>query len=167
MRKLSFLCFSLVALLALCLATPAIAAVAADSGDKPAAAKPVADKPAAAQADRRTPVMVEHEGTDTLGAKLAFELKGVFNTSSLFTLTEKDAPKLKVFLSTTAEFPARPNIASAYSAVWAFSQADGTLSFLLAREVGLVGADELGALIVRLAKQTDGIAAKYAYLFTK
>lgn len=164
MRKFFVICFSLLALLTLCLAAPALPA---EPGDKPAAAKPVADKPAAAQADRSTPVMVEHEGTDTLGAKLAFELKGTFNTSSLFTLTEKDAPKLKVFLSTTAEFPARPNIASAYSVVWAFSQADGTLSFLLAREVGLVSPDELGALIARIAERTDGVAAKYAYLFVK
>lgn len=166
MRKFSLVCFSLLALLALCLAAPTMPAMAAESGDKPVATRPVADKPAA-QADRSTPVMVEHEGTDTLGAKLAFELKGTFNTSSLFTLTEKDAPKLKVFLATTPEFPGRPNIASAYSVVWAFSQADGTLSFLLAREVGLVSADELGALIARIAEQTDGIAAKYAYLFTK
>lgn len=164
MRKISSFCFCLAAVLVLAFAAPAMAVEAAD---KPVAAKPVADKPAAVQADRTTPVMVDHEGTDTLGAKFAFQLKGTFNTSSLFTLTEKDTPKLKVFVTTTAEFPSRPHIASAYSVVWAFSQAEGTLSFLLAREVGLVTAEELDALIARIAERTDGIAAKYSYLFVK
>lgn len=130
-------------------------------------AKPVADKPAAVKADRSIPVMVEHEGTDTLGAKFAFQLKGAFNVSSLFTLTEKDEPKIKVLISTVAEFPARPSIASAYSVVWAFSQADGTLNFLLFREVGLVTPEELDALVTKVAERTDGVAAKYAYLFAK
>lgn len=132
-----------------------------------APAKPVADKPVEVKADRTTAVAVEHEGTDTLGAKLAFQLKGTFNASSLFTLTEKDAPKLKVVISTMTEFPSRPNIASVYGVVWAFSQAEGTLSFMLAREVGVVNAEDLDALIAKLAERTDGIAAKYSYLFKK
>lgn len=139
------------------------AALAAEA----APAKPVPDKPAAAAPDRTTAVNVEHEGTDTLGAKLAFQLKGIFNSSSLFTLTEKDAPKLKVFITTVEEFPSRPHIASAYSIVWAFSQAEGTLSFLLAREVGLLTAEELDALAAKIAERTDGMAAKYGYLFAK
>ena len=132
-----------------------------------APAKPVADKPAEVKTDRTTAVAVDHEGTDTLGAKLAFQLKGAFNGSSLFTLTEKDAPKLKVVITTAAEFPSRPNIASVYSVVWAFSQAEGTLSFMLAREVGVVNAEDLDALIAKIAERTDGIAAKYSYLFKK
>lgn len=131
---------------------------------QPQPARPVADKPAVA-ADRSTTVAVEHEGTDTLGAKLAFQLKGTFNSSSLFSLSEKDEPKIKVLLSTAAEFPSRPNLASVYAAVWVFSQADGTLSFTLARDVGLVTADDLDALVARLTERTDGIAVKYGYLF--
>ncbi|MCC8193718.1 MAG: hypothetical protein LIP28_03630 [Deltaproteobacteria bacterium] len=157
--------FGLVATLGLFAAFPVFAAQSGDA--QPAVANPVADKPAVIQADRTTAVMVEHEGTDTLGAKLAFQLKGTFNTSSLFTLTEKDGPKIKVLLSTTAEFPSRPHIASAYSVTWAFSQADGTLSFLLAREVGLVVPEDLDSLVATLAERTDGMAAKYAYLFAK
>lgn len=133
----------------------------------PAPAKPVADTPARTSVDRSTPVMVEHEGTDTLGAKFAFNLKSLFNSSSLFSLTDKDSPKIKVFISTVAEFPSRPGIASAYSITWAFSQAEGTLSFLLARDVGLITAEELDSLVAKTAERTDGIAAKYAYLFTK
>lgn len=166
MKTFHAFCFTLMAALVLCFAAPASAAQPGDA-DRPAAAKPVADKPATAQADRSTPVMVEHDGTDTLGAKLAFQLKGTFNTSSLFTLTEKDTPKLKVFLTTAAEFPSRPHIASAYSVVWAFSQAEGTLSFLLAREVGLVSAEDMDSLITQIAERTDGVSAKYAYLFAK
>lgn len=164
MRQLTGFCLAAFFALALALVL-AVPALAADAG-KPAG-PPIADKPAVTQADRATPVMVEHEGTDTLGAKLAFQLKGTFNTSSLFALTEKDAPKLKVLISTTEEFPSRPHLASAYSVVWVFSQGEGTLSFFLAREVGLVSAEDLNALVTRIASRTDGIAAKYAYLFAK
>ena len=139
------------------------AALAAEA----APAAPVPDKPAVVDADRATAVAVEHEGTDTLGAKMAFQLKGAFNASSLFTLTDKDVPKLKVFITTVEEFPSRPHIASAYSIVWAFSQGEGTLNFLLAREVGLVMAEDLDALVAKTAERTDGIAAKYGYLFAK
>ena len=130
-------------------------------------AKPLADKPAESPAGHSTAVMVEHEGTDTLGAKMAFQLKGVFNTSSLFTLTDKDEPKLNVFITTIEEFPSRPHIASVYSIVWAFSQGGGTLNFMLAREVGVVDAAELDALVAKTAERTDGIAVRYGYLFSK
>ena len=163
MRTVCTILFVLMAVTALCFVSPAAAVTA----EQPAAAKPVADTPAPVKADRTTAVMVEHEGTDTLGAKFAFQLKGTFNTSSLFTLSEKDAPKIKVLIATTAEFPSRPNIASAYSIIWAFSQAEGTLNFLLAREVGLATAEELDSLVAKTAERTDGIAAKYAYLFSK
>ena len=166
MRHVSTFLFSLTAMMFLCFAAP-LAGQAANPGAQPAAVAPVADKPVAVQADRTTEVMVEHEGIDTLGAQFAFQLKGAFNTSSLFTLSEKDIPKIKVFITTTAEFPSRPHIASAYSIVWAFSQAEGTLSFLLAREVGLVTAEELDSLVAKSAERTDGFAAKYAYLFAK
>ncbi len=166
MRKRHIVFFGMMAVLAAFFAFP-VCAAQQEAGAQPPAVAPVADKPAAAQVDRTTAVMVEHEGTDTLGAKLAFQLKGTFNTSSLFTLTEKDTPKIKVVIASTAEFPSRPSIASVYSVVWAFSQAEGTLSFLLARDVGLVTAEELDGLVASIAERTDGIAAKYAYLFTK
>lgn len=153
--------FSLTAfLVTLCCAQASFAAESAP-------ANALADKPAEVKVDRTTAVAVDHEGTDTLGAKLAFQLKGAFNASSLFTLTEKDTPKLKVVLTTAAEFPSRPNIASVYSVVWAFSQAEGTLNFMLAREVGVFGAEDLDAAVAKLAERTDGIAAKYGYLFKK
>ena len=163
MRKIPLFLFGLFLALPLYFAFPVSAA---QPGDSPAAPQSVADKPVT-QPDRTTAVMVEHEGTDTLGAKLAFQLKGLFNTSSLFTLTGKDVSKIKVFLTTTAEFPSRPHIASVYSVTWTFSQAEGTLSFLLTRDVGLVTPEELDSLVATIAERTDGIAAKYAYLFSK
>lgn len=148
-----------------------VAAVAfcgtAFAAQTPAVPAPVSDKSAAVAVDRSTPVVVEHEGTDTLGAKLAFQLKGTFNASSLFTLTAKDEPKIKVLVSTVAEFPSRPHIASAYSVVWVFSQAEGTLGFLMERDVGLVSGDDIDALVAKIAERTDGVAAKYGFLFSK
>lgn len=132
----------------------------------PAAGKTVPDKPAAV-VDRTTPVMVEHEGADTLGAKFAFQLKSLFNSSSLFSLTDKDEPKLKVLIATAEEFPSRPHIASVYSITWTFSQADGTLSFFLAHEVGVTTNEDLDAFVTKVASRADGMAAKYSYLFTK
>jgi hypothetical protein len=151
---------ALAALAALLLcASPTLAAA-------PQAARPLPDKPAAT-VDRSSAVAVEHEGSDTLGAKLAFQLKELFNSSSLFKLTETDAPKIKVLLSTTPEFPSRPGLASAYAVVWVFSPSENLLSFTLAREVGVVGADDLDALAARLAERSDGVAVKYGYLFKK
>lgn len=147
-------------LLFACIAAP----LSAQAADAPT--RPMADKPEAATS-RTTRVAITHEGTDTLGTKLAFEVKNTFNTSSLFSLSEKSEPKIRLYLSTVAEFPSRPGIGSAYGAVWVFSQSDNTLGFLLARETGLVTPDELPGLVVKLAERTDGIAARYGYLFTK
>ncbi|MGJ3521686.1 hypothetical protein ACR4XJ_01495 [Nitratidesulfovibrio sp. D1] len=129
-----------------------------------AAPKAVADKPAP-NVDRAVQVAVELEGTDSLGARLAFRLKDVFNASSLFVLSEKDAPKIRVLLSTTPEFPSRPAVGSAYSVVWVFSQSEGTLRHYLAREVGVVTAETVEDLVAHIAERTDGISVRYGYLF--
>lgn len=122
------------------------------------------DKPSK-DAERVTAVAVEYEGTDSIGARLALRLKERFNASSLFHLNERDVPKVRVLLSTVPEFPGRPNVGSAYSVVWAFSQSEGTLRHYLAREVGVVTPDEVDGLADRLVERTDGIAVKYNYLF--
>ena len=129
-----------------------------------AAPKAVADKPAP-NVDRAVQVAVELEGTDSLGARLAFRLKDTFNASSLFVLSEKDAPKIRVLLSTTPEFPSRPSVGSAYSVVWVFSQSEGTLRHYLAREVGVVTAEGVDDLVAHIAERTDGISVRYGYLF--
>jgi len=153
----------LLCLAMLCVAfAPAPCRAAAKNGT--AAVTPVADAPSPVSSCS-VKVAVEHEGADMVGAKFALALKGVYSANALFTLTEADAPKMKVYLSTAPEFPGRPALASVYAVVWAFSQNDGTLSFLLGREVGVVAADEADALAVKIAERTDGFAVKYSYLF--
>lgn len=139
--------------------------MAAENGaSKSPAAASLPDLPAT-DGDRTTAVAVEYEGTDSLGARLALRLKEHFNTASLFTLTEKDVPKIRVLLSTQAEFPSRPNVGSAYAVVWVFSQSEGTLRHYLAREIGLMTAEDVDALALKIVERTDGLGVKYGYLF--
>ena len=128
------------------------------------AAAPVPDKPIAV-VERRTPIAVEHEGTDSAGARLATRIKEAFNSSNLFLLTEKDSPKIRLLLSTVSEFPSRPGLGSAYAAVWVFSQSEATLRHFLLREVGVITPDEVGDLAAKLVERTDGLAVRYGYLF--
>lgn len=131
-----------------------------------AAAAPAAvpDKPGKT-VERQTPVAVEYEGTDSLGAKLATRIKEVLNSSNLFTLTEKDTPKIRLLISTVPEFPSRPGLGSAYGVVWVFSQSEATLRHFLMREVGVLTPDEVNDLAAKIVERTDGLAVRYGYLF--
>ena len=130
------------------------------------AAAPVPDKPIKVT-ERRTPIAVEYEGTDSIGARLATRVKEAFNSSNLFLLTEKDSPKIRLLLSTVSEFPApRQALGSAYAAVWVFSQSEATLRHFLQREVGVITADEVTDLAAKLVERTDGLAVRYGYLFS-
>lgn len=146
-------------LLTLCLFTPVIA-TAADAQ----AGKAVADKPAKTS-ERRTTIAVIHEGTDSIGARLSNRLKETFNASNLFALNDKDAPKIRLLLTTQPEFSTRPGVGSVYSAVWIFSQSDAHLGYLLAREVGTLSMEDVDNLVHQMVERTDGIAVKYSYLF--
>lgn len=152
MKRLALLLFVLVSV-------PALSAVSAFAAD---ASLP--DKPAAA-VERKTPVAVEFEGTDSLGSRLATRIKEQFNASNLFTLTEKDVPKIRMLLSSTSEFPSRPGVGSAYAVVWVFSQSESTLRHYLVREVGVLTGDEVNDLAAKLVERTDGLAVRYGYLF--
>jgi len=133
-------------------------------------AKPVAvpaaidDTPSSIE-KRHTPVAVEYEGNDSIGAALSMSLKERFNTSSLFSLSEKDIPKIRLLLATVPEFPSRPGIGSAYSAVWVFSQSESTLRHFLQTEVGVITQNEVQELSAKLIEITDRLAVKYSYLF--
>ena len=146
------------ALLAASLLLPALPAAAAD------APKPVQDAPARA-ASRSTAISVEHEGTDSTGARLATRLKEQCNTSSLLTLTEKDTPKIYLIVTTRSEFAERPEVGSVYSLIWAYRQQKGQLAFLLAREVGTVNDGGIDNLVSRVLERTDGLSVKYEYLW--
>ena len=147
----------------LCALACAVAAQAAT----PQAGKPVPDAPGKGP-DRVTVVSVTLEGTDSLGARLGTRLKERFNQSSLFTLNddeEKDIPKLYLLLSTQAEFPGRPSLGSVYSVCWVFKQGKGYLGYLLARDLGVMSAEDADSLVDRLVERTDGIATKYSSLW--
>lgn len=151
------------ALALLCALACAVAAQAAT----PQTGKPVPDAPGKGP-DRVTVVSVTLEGTDSLGARLGTRLKERFNQSSLFTLNddeEKDIPKLYLLLSTQAEFPGRPSLGSVYSVCWVFKQGKGYLGYLLARDLGVMSAEDADSLVDRLVERTDGIATKYSSLW--
>lgn len=178
---MTLLCAAVFALNAQAAARPA--ATAKPAGEPAAAAPSGATTPTAPQTAEPTPtatptppvapasnavrVAVEHEGTDTVGSRLSFQMKEVFNTSSQFALSDADTPKLILMISTEPEFTSRPSVGSAYSAVWAFSQGSTTFPLYLAREVGTVGSDGIADLAQRLAERTRGIAAKFSYLLNK
>lgn len=112
-----------------------------------------------------SPVGVIHEDVDQLGTRLAFRLKETFNQSTLFKLTAKDEPKIKVIVATKPEFPGRPQIGSVYSVVWIFSSGENVLTHYLASEAGTVDAATIDAAAEALAARTAAVAEQYAYLF--
>lgn len=124
----------------------------------------VPDKPTRIT-ERNTPVAVEYEGTDTIGSRLSTRVKEVLNSSNLFTLNEKDMPKIRILIATTPEFPTRPGVGSAYSVVWLFSQSESILRHFLAREVGVLTPDEVNDLAAKIVERTDALAVRYGYLF--
>lgn len=148
---------SLVLGLALLLSTSALAAA-------PAAGKPAPDSPAKTTT-RQTQIAVSHEGVDSVGARLSTRLKELFNASNLFRLNEKDVPKMRIILNTQAEFSERPGVGSVYSIIWVFSQSEGHLGYLLARDIGTLSPEDVDTLAAKIVERTDGIAVKYGYLF--
>ncbi|SDF78264.1 hypothetical protein [Desulfovibrio legallii] len=145
----------------------ALALAGAATAAQPQTGKPVQDKPEKSL-DRVTTVSVALDGSDSIGARLGMRLKERFNQSSLFTLNDdedKDVPKLYLMLDTKPEFPGRPTVGSIYAVSWVFKQGKGYLGYLLARDLGAVGAEDIDALVDKLAERTDGIAAKYSSLW--
>lgn len=150
----------LATMLLLALAIPSLPAFAEEPEKKP-----LRDAPQKVATGKSTTVAVEHEGEDTIGARLAFQLKEIFNTSSLFQLTDADKPKLNVLVSTVSEFPSRPEVGSAYAVVWVYSESRGNLQYYLGRQTGVVSEASVADVARVLAERTDGIAVKYGYLF--
>lgn len=111
------------------------------------------------------PIAILHEGADSLGAKLSYQLKEMFNAGTLFALNDKDEPKLQMLISTVTEFPSRPGVGSLYCVVWTYSERPTALSNYLAQEVGVVTPENLADLADKLASRTSGLAAKHSYIF--
>lgn len=148
--------------LSACLLLLAVSAFAEEGQTK----RPLKDTPQRVAA-RATAVSVEHEGDDPAGIRLAFQLKELFNTVSLFKLTDSDSPKINLLISTQPEFASRPEIGSAYAVVWVFAESKGNLQYYLGRQVGVVSDATAVNVARQLAERTDGIAVKYNYLFGK
>ena len=148
--------------LGLALLLPAVPAFAADAPAKTDAAIP--DKPTRIT-ERNTPVAVEYEGNDSIGSRLATRVKETLNSSNLFSLTDKDTPKIRILIATQPEFKDRPGVGSAYAVVWVFSQSENILRHYLTREVGVVTPDEINGLAAKLVEETDSLATRYGYLF--
>ena len=177
-RQTAFFCRNvlLAVLLALLSASIIPAIVQAAQGQiraaTPGESNPAADTDAAKNMAARTaikagatPIAVLHEGTDSLGAKLSYQLKEVFNSGTLFALNDKDEPKLQMIISTASEFPSRPGVGSLYCVVWTYSERPTALSNYLAQEVGVVTPENLSELTDKLAARTGGLAAKHSYIF--
>lgn len=141
-----------------------------DTKPKPAPAQAApAPEPAAKKGDeaavKKTPVAVEHDDADPVGARLAYRIKELLGRSSLMTPTNKDEKKLVIVLKTKEEFPGRPNLCSIYSVSWLFSSREGALKYFLASEAGIVDASGVDPTAEALLGRTDKLASTYGYLF--
>lgn len=125
--------------------------------------EPILNKPEKST-KRNTTISIEFEGTDSIGSKLSTRIKELMNASNLFTLTEKDSPKIRILLATMSEFSQRPSIGSVYSVIWLFSQSETTLKHFLARKIGVLTADEVDQVAAMIVEQTDTLAVRYGYL---
>ena len=141
-----------IATLALCVLMLALTAPVIQAAT-PQAGAPKADKPA--KVDAQALCLQYRHAT----------LKEAFNGSNLFSLTDKDMPKMRLLVSTQSEFPGRPGVGSVYSICWTFTQGEGYLGYLLAREVGTLTYEEIDALVNRLVERTDGLSVKYSNLW--
>ncbi|MFP5257701.1 MAG: hypothetical protein ACLGQH_01640 [Acidobacteriota bacterium] len=132
-------------------------------------AAPSAPEAAPKKADegvvKKTPVAIDHDDADPVGARLAYRLKELLGRSSLMAPTNKDEKKLVLVIKTKEEFPGRPNLCSIYSVSWLFSSREGSLKYFLASEAGIVDASSVDQTAEALLGRTDKLAATYGYLF--
>jgi len=139
----------------------------AQEGEAPAKMVP-AKQPQPAQPNpgqRRIPVAVEHKGTDEVGARLVYNLKNFFNSSSLFRLAGKEDKKIKILIMTKEEFSGRPNMSSVYSIVWVFFDNPANLQYYLDDGVGFVHSASVKETAEGLAAKTEKVGSQYSYLY--
>lgn len=128
-------------------------------------AAPRREAPESVKKDKKYPVMIIHEQKDDLGRRLTFNLREVFNNSSLFRLSGYNEQKIQIILSTRQEFEGRPNISSIYTIIWLFSSGEGMLNHYLQSETGFIDFRTIKELAKTLAAKTDEVVSQYAYLF--
>ena len=116
----------------------------------------------AAKVERRTPVVVEFEGSDVLGATLFNRLQDTLNSTNP-SAPQREA-KFRILLTTASEFPSRPGVGSVYAVVWTLALSEGSMEYYLVRDLGVVTPDTVDAVVTRIVSRTDGVAARYGYL---
>ena len=112
--------------------------------------------------ERRTPVVVEFEGNDSIGADLSASLQQKINASNPANPTRE--AKFRILLSTASEFPSRPGVGSVYAVVWTLSLSEGSMEYYLVRDLGIVTPDTVDEVADRIVSRTDGVVARYGYL---
>ena len=122
----------------------------------------LADNEAAQRTERRTPVVVEFEGNDSIGASLFADLQKKISATN----PQKPAreAKFRLLLSTSSEFPSRPGVGSVYAVVWVLALSEGSMEYYLVRDLGIVTPDSINEVADRIISRTDGVAARYGYL---
>lgn len=112
--------------------------------------------------ERRTPVVVEFEGNDTIGTTLFSRLQTKINSTNPANPTRE--AKFRILLSTASEFPSRPGVGSVYAVVWTLALSEGSMEYYLVRDIGVVTPDTVDDVVNRIISRTDGVAARYGYL---
>ena len=141
--------------LCLCAAVPASAQPAAEAATPAAVQKAV-------KKERRTPVIVEFEGNDTIGTMLFSTLRSRLESSN--PASPAGDAKFRILLSTASEFPSRPGVGSIYTVVWTLALSEGSMEYYLVRDLGVVTPDTVEDVVDRIISRTDGVAARYGYL---
>ncbi len=126
------------------------------------AASPAFAGDAVKKAERRTPVIVEFEGNDAIGAALFSRLKDVIDSANPASPTRE--AKFRILLSTAAEFPSRPGVGSVYAVVWTLALSEGAMEYFLVRDIGVVTPDTVDEVVKLIVSRTDGVSARYGYL---
>ena len=114
------------------------------------------------KAERRTPVVVEFEGDDSIGVALFNSLQKKINSSNPANPTRE--AKFRILLSTASEFPSRPGVGSVYAVVWTLALSEGSMEYYLVRDLGIVTPDTVDGVADRIVSRTDGVSARYGYL---
>lgn len=154
--------------LALTILTAALPAMAQTAAPAPQAAPAPADAAPAKKneaAGRKTPVAIEHDDNDPVGARLAYRLKELLGRSSLMQPSNKDEKKIVLVLKTKEEFPGRAGLSAIYSASWLFSSKEGALKYFLTSEAGIVDNADIDQIAETLLGKTDKLVGTYGYLF--
>jgi hypothetical protein len=110
------------------------------------------------------PVLIEHDGTDPVGLRLAFHLKETFQKSSLFRLAGPEEKHFSLRLVTREQFRDRPYLGSVYALVWRYVESREVLAYSLGERLGFADADAVAQEAEVIAAETDRVKGRYGYL---